>query len=427
MENSRLTAIELLISVEKDKAYSNIVLNKILSKSKLNKNDRALASAIFYGVLDRKLTIDYILSQYIKTPLKKLKPITYQALSIAVYQIYFMDKIPESAAVNESVNIVKFSKEKYNSSFVNAVLRNIIRNPAEIPTDESITSLSIRYSCPEDIIKSFICDYGKENAEKILNSALIKPGVTLRVNELKCDRNELISILADENISAKPNPLSKSAIDIVGSVDISASDAYKQGLFHVQDIASQLCAETLGAKSGEKIADMCAAPGGKSFTIAEIMKNEGQIFSFDIYQKKIELICSGARRLGLSIIKAALADATVKKNETDFDAVLCDVPCSGLGVIRRKPEIKYKGIQDYSQLEQIQRTILENAASMLKPGGRLLYSTCTLRNAENNAQIQFFLDNHSGYALKYEHTFMPQSDLSDGFYCALIVKAGESY
>lgn len=427
MKNARLTAAELLISVEKDKAYSNIALNKILSKSTLNGSDRSLASALFYGVLDRRLTIDYILSFYIKTPLKKLKPLTYQALSIAVYQIYFMDRIPDSAAVNESVNIVKFSKEKYNFSFVNAVLRSIIRNPVEIPKDESIKALSIRYSCPEDIVESFICDYGKENAEKILGAALTKPSITVRVNELRCSRDELMVLLEKENVSAKPNPLSSSALDIEGSVDIGALNAYKQGLFHVQDIASQLSVELLDALPGEKIADLCAAPGGKSFTAAECMKNSGQLFSYDIYQKKIELIRSGAKRLGLSIIKPALADATVKSNEADFDAVICDVPCSGLGVIRRKPEIKYKGIQDFSELEKTQRTILENAASMLKSGGRLLYSTCTLRRAENDAQIQFFLDKHSGYALEYNRTFMPQNDLSDGFYCALIKKAGESH
>lgn len=425
MANVREIAVNLLAELEQNKAYSNIALNKIITQNNLSSMDKGLLTALFYGVLDRKITLDFIISKFLKTPINKLKPITKQALRIAVYQIMYMDKIPESAAVNESVNIVKKSKERYNASFVNGVLRALLRNPVEIPKSDDIKSLSIRYSCPESIISEFVKDYGLETAKKLLSEALQKPPITLRVNNTKISPEQLIEELQSEGFTAQQHTLENS-LEILGSIDISSSSAYKKGYFHIQDLASQITVKTLDAKPYERIADLCAAPGGKTFTIAEMMQNKGEVLAFDLYEKRCELISKGARRLGLDIIKTKTADATEFNEDLGFfDALLCDVPCSGLGVIRRKPEIKYKDISDFSELEKIQQKILLNAASYIKNGGRILYSTCTLRKAENERQIEIFLDTHKEFVLKYERTFAPHSDGTDGFYCALLVKAGE--
>ena len=425
MANVREIAVKLLIDLQENKAYSNIALNKIIAQNNLSSLDKGLLTALFYGVLDRKITIDFVISKFIKTPINKIKPITKESLRIAIYQILYMDKIPESAAVNESVNIVKKSKERYNASFVNGVLRALLRNPVEIPQGDDIKSLSIRYSCPETVILGFIEDYGLETTKELLSEALQKPPITLRVNNTKITAEQLIEELQSEGFSVQPDTLENS-LKILGSIDVSSSFAYKKGYFHIQDLASQITVKTLGAKPFERIADLCAAPGGKTFTIAETMQNKGEVLAFDLYEKRCELIKKGAARLGLDIIKTKTSDATIFDAELGvFDAVLCDVPCSGLGVIRRKPEIKYKDISDFSELERIQQKILSNAAGYVKTGGRILYSTCTLRRAENERQIEIFLDTHREFVLKYERTFVPHKDGTDGFYCALLVREGE--
>lgn len=422
MANARKIAVKALVEVEKSGGYSNIVLKNIFSRNEMSPNDKALASAIFYGTLDRKLTVDYVLKQYIKKPLSKIDPITYAALSIAVYQIMFMDKIPESAAVNESVNIVKSSKERYNSSFTNAVLRSFLRERAELPQGEDVGSLSVRYSCPEWIVESFVNDYGVENTVSILEKSLEKPPVTLKVNTLKITADELIKVLEQEKIETKK--VSDTTLNVLSSIDVQNSSAYSKGYFHVQDMASQKSIAVLSPKPDERVIDLCSAPGGKTFTMAQLMENRGELFAFDLYPQRVDLIKSGAKRLGLDIVKADVGDATVfNENLGKFDAVLCDVPCSGLGVIRRKPEIKYKNECDFSELFEIQLRILENAVQYVTENGRILYSTCTLRKAENELLVKAFLDKHTDYEVKYQYTYMPHIDGTDGFYCALLVKS----
>ncbi len=419
MANARKIAVRALTDVNNSGSYSNITLNNIFLSEDISAVDKSLATTLFYGVLDRIITLDYVISCFIKTPVKKLDPITHEALRIALYQIMYMDRIPVSAAVNESVKIVKSSKEKYNAPFVNGVLRNVLRKGIKIPQDDSLKSLEIRYSCPKEIIKGFVKDYGIDTAKNLLSHSLLKPPVTLRVNNIKVTDTELANILS----KAKKTD-TKNVLIIDGGIDINNCEAYKKGLFHIEDLACQQSIEKLSLKSGERVLDMCAAPGGKSFTMAEIMENKGEILSFDIYEKRAELIKKGAIRLGLDIIKTGVLDARVYKKDLGlFDAVLCDVPCSGYGVIRRKPEIKYKGIEDFYELEKTQSKILNNASRYLKPDGRILYSTCTLRRAENENIVKAFLDKNTDYELQYEHTYMPHIDGTDGFYCALIKKS----
>ena len=422
MLNARKTALNALLEV-RCQAYSNITLNKFLNEADLSGADRALATAIFYGVLDRTITLDYVLSNYIKTPLKKVQPTALEVLRMALYQIMYMDKIPDSAAVNESVKLIKNSKQKHLSGFVNAVLRNILRCEIVLPNGTDTASLSVKYSCPEWIINSFITDYGVDNATQLLEHSLQTPPVTLRVNTLKTDCNSLQQILAQENILTQPTTI-ENALEVVGGIDVTKSKAYYDGLFHIQDIASQTVVNILSPKENETVLDVCAAPGGKTFTMAEYMRDKGKITACDLHQKRVELIKKGAKRLGITNIKTLQNDATIINNSLgQFDVILCDVLCSGLGVIRRKPEIKYKNLGEYSDISDIQCKILENAMSNLKENGRILYSTCTLRKCENEGVIQRFLDKYPEYELKYQHTFMPHIDGSDGFYCALLQKS----
>lgn len=422
--NARTIAVTALCEVDKNGAYSNIALNRIFENQNPSGVERSFATALFYGVLDRKITIDHILSSYIKKPIEKIKPVTLEALRIAVYQICFTDKIPDFSAVNESVNIVKKSKESFNASFVNAVLRNILRNPVNLPQDDTINSLSIRYSCPERIIKCFMDDYGLDVTKKLLECSLESPQIFLRVNTEKITPEALMAELENEGAVCEPAPI-KNAVLLKSGFDAASSKAYKNGFFHVEDLACQYCVEALSLKSGESMLDMCAAPGGKSFTAAQYVGQSGNIVSCDIYENRVDLIRKGAKRLGLDkIINAMVSDASVYNESLgQFDAVLCDVPCSGLGVIRRKPEIKYKKEDDFCVLQNIQADILENAARYLKSNGRLVYSTCTLRKAENEDTVNAFLDKHIDYELKYQRICMPHSNGTDGFYFAVIQKS----
>lgn len=423
MANARKIAVNALIEVSKNGSYSNITLNKILATDGLSETDKAFATALFYGVLDRRITLDYFISRHIKTSIDKVSPTALECLRIALYQILYMDKIPTSAAVDESVKIIKHSKEKYLSGFVNGVLRNALRSGFELPKSNDVYSLSIKYSCPEWIVKSFINDYDIDNAVKLLEQSLCVPPVTVRVNTLKTDTDKLAEILLQEGVKTEKTTI-KNSLRIVGGIDISHCKSYSEGMFHIQDISSQTAISVLMPSPGERVLDLCAAPGGKTFTMAEYMENSGEIIACDIYEQRLKLIDSGADRLKIDIIDTKLNDASAINNELGtFDAILCDVPCSGLGVIRRKPEIKYKNYDAYFDITLIQHKILENAATYLKVGGRILYSTCTLRKCENEGIINTFLDKHTDYELKYQRTFMPHSDGTDGFYCALLQKS----
>lgn len=422
MVNPRKLAIRALNSIEKDKAYSNLTLNAVLRQSGADRRESALATALFYGVLDRKISLDYILSSYLKQPINKLSPFTLCALRVGLYQIIYMDSVPPFSAVDETVKILKKSKESRNSGLVNAVLRNYLRAPKELPAGKSAEDISVRYSCPLSIVKSFIADYGTEDTLSLLEESLKPAPVTLRVNTEKISVNGLKKELEAEGVAVRETELQSFLLAEEG-FSVQNSDCYKNGLFFVQDLASGTVCEKLSPASGERVLDLCAAPGGKSFNMALLMKNKGEIVSCDIYENRLKLIKNGADRLGLDIIKPILNDGTVFNDKLGtFDRVLADVPCSGFGIMRRKPDIKYKPVEDFKGLEEIQKSILENADLYLKKNGFLLYSTCTLRRDENEQNVKAFLENHKNYTLEFEHTFMPHKDKTDGFYCALFKK-----
>ena len=417
MANPRKLAVKALLKINTDSAYSNITLNSLFSESDASPMDKALATALVYGVLDRKITIDYVLSKFLKTPLKKVAPFTKEVLRTAVYQIMFMDKIPDSAAVDEAVKLVKASKESRNSGFVNAVLRNILRAETLLPQGDSLEDLSIIYSCPKEIIESFINDYGLDKAKRLLEESLKSADITVRVNTVKTNVEDFEKEIGIDTLKTDI----EGGLILKSGIDVGKNKLYNDGLFYVQDLASQKAVSVLNPTADSRVLDMCAAPGGKSFTMALLMQNKGEIVSCDLYPQRVELIEKSAKRLGLSIIKTKVSDATVyDENLGEFDYILCDAPCSGLGVIRRKPDIKYKAFEEFDSLCEIQLKILKNAVKYLKKGGKLLYSTCTLRKKENEDIVNAFLSENKDFKCEYSHTFMPHTDGTDGFYCALL-------
>lgn len=420
--NDRNLAYKILLKIEKDKAYSNLTLDSVLEREKAGYEP--FVRALVYGVIERKITLDYILSKFLSQPIKKLKPQVLTVLRMGVYQIKFMDKVPVSAAVNESVKLIKQEGFSFASGLVNSVLRKIANSEILYPeNDGSIEYLSIRYSCPADLVQKYISDYGFENAVGILSISLENPPLNIRVNTLKISPEDLINRLKTENVEVCKCDL-EDALTVM-SGNIFTSSCHNDGLFHVQDLASQMCINALDPKPQETVLDLCAAPGGKSFTIAEKMQNKGKIYSFDLYEHRLSLINSGAERLGIDIINTSVRDASVTYSDIPkADKILCDVPCSGLGVIRRKPEIKYKDLAFIDKLTDLQYNIICSASSYLKKGGMLVYSTCSLNKDENEKVCERFLSSHNDFKLLngFPVTLMPHKDETDGFFFAAFTK-----
>jgi 16S rRNA (cytosine967-C5)-methyltransferase len=359
----------------------------------MDERDKKLCSVIYYGVIERRITIDHIIGGLSSRPLKKLDDTVLNILRCGIYQLLWMDSVPDSAAVNESVKLAKKFGKTSASGMVNAVLRSFIRNEKKYLLPKDIfRSASITYSSPEWLVESLCNDYGQELMENLLSDALEKSPTTIRMNNIRCTENELLASLG--KITAEKSDKINGCF-ILGGGDPTASEAFRKGFFHVQDIASQLCCMAVNPDENDRVLDICAAPGGKTFTMAEMMNGRGEIYAFDLHEKRVRLIKSGAERLGLENIRAMTGDASVfNENLPKFSKILCDVPCSGIGAIRRKPEIKYKNPSDFENLPEIQYKIAENALNYLETGGELIYSTCTLRRVENDEVIEKLLKNH---------------------------------
>ncbi|MCY1714313.1 16S rRNA (cytosine(967)-C(5))-methyltransferase RsmB [Caproiciproducens galactitolivorans] len=443
MENARSAALAALLHVDVEEGYSNIVLDKTLEACSLDQRDKALASAIFYGVLERRLTLNYIIGQFSKTPVEKMSPQVLEILRMGAYQILYLEKIPKSAAVNESVNLAKENKAAKASGFINAVLRSLIRNIDHIkmpdPETEPLKSLSVQYSCPEWLIRLWRESYGNDCMIGLLQSAFQKPPIFARVNNLSISEENLMKRLELEGIKAKSVPWLENAMELEQTGSISHCKSFQEGLFHIQDLSSQLCCFLFHPEPGERVMDVCSAPGGKAFTIAENMENQGELLAFDQYKGKVRLIRQGAQRLKLTIIDAAVRDASDPKTElAPADRVLCDVPCSGLGIIRRKPEIKYKSESAIDSLPDLQYRILCKSSKFVKDNGTLFYSTCTLNPKENFEVADKFLKNHDDFEPlplhlpdaihhaadepAYQLTLMPHVHGTDGFFIAAFRK-----
>ena len=442
MSNPRNTALNVLMKIEQDNAYSNIALNNAIRENKLSGVDSSFVSALVYGVLERKITLDYIIKQYSKIPLRKIEIKTKMILRLGILQLIFMDKIPESAAVNESVNLAKKHKLQKSSGFINGILRSITRSAEKykLPDkSDKVLYYSVKYSAPQELVKLWINSYGELNTEQLLKSLGGRPKICARVNTLKNDKNSLIAELAKENVKAEEIPFLENAVSLTETGSIERLSAYKSGKLHIQDASSQLCVDFLSPKPREVLLDICSAPGGKSFTAAQYMGDRGKIFACDLYDHKLKLISDGAKRLGIhSIVTLKRDGASSDVSLPLADKILCDVPCSGLGILSRKPEIRYKDNLITADLPELQYKILCQSAQYLANGGRLVYSTCTLNPAENNKNARRFLEEHPDfYGVKlslppqinraidendYEITLMPHTSGTDGFYIAVFGK-----
>lgn len=440
MKNPRKIALKILLKVEQEGAYSNIELNNSLKEAELTGKDAGFCSALVYGVLERKILLDYIIRQYTTLRLKKIEAPVLNILRLGFLQLLFMDKVPESAAVNESVKLAKSMKLQKASGFINAVMRSFVRAGCEykLPDKADVVKYySVLYSTPENIVKLWINSYGEENTVNILKNQTGRPPIAIRVNTTKTTAEKLKKSFEDNGINAEYAGVDN-ALFVSSTGAIENTVQYRQGLFHVQDIASQICCSVLSPQVGMLVYDFCSAPGGKAFTMAQLMDNKGKLKAFDMYEHKVKLINNGAYRLGIKNIEASLRNALSTDSLPQADRVLCDVPCSGLGIIRRKPEIKYKDDLGLDTLPQLQYDILCNCSKYVKTGGMLVYSTCTLNPAENEENVKKFLNEHSDFqplkiALKDDIinsistmentvTLLPDTNGSDGFFISLFVR-----
>lgn len=438
--NGRTLAFNALSRVLSDGAYSNIAFDSILSNAEANKREANLAAAIFYGVLERKLTLEYILSKYSKTPIKKIDKKALIILYMGIYQILYMDRIPDSAAVNESVKLCKNQKLFSASGFVNGVLRSVSRSGMPKLPDENkdrLSYLSVKYSFPKNIILLWIKSYGEDITERLLETQMGRPPLCARVNTLKTTPEGLIKMLSERGIKAERSEILENAISIENSGALSELPEFKNGLFHIEDISSQICCEVLSPKRGDSVLDVCAAPGGKSVTMAEMMENEGEILACDLYSQRLNLINENAVKASAAIIKTKAADAQNADYGRKYQRILCDVPCSGLGIIRRKPELRYKSVIGLDTLPDLQYLILCNAAHFTASGGILVYSTCTLNPKENGKAADRFLREHKDFEPyeinipnimrgidepKNQLTLFPHINGTDGFFISAFKK-----
>lgn len=430
---ARQIAFEILLKIEKDKAYSNLAIDSAVKAFCPDSTDCAFISRLVYGVTERKITLDYIISGCLSQPISKLKKEVLVILRLGTYQLVFSDKIPASAAVNESVKLAKNNKCGFATGLVNAVLRKVANDGFTIPEDtDNVKRISVLYSAPEELVKFLSYHYGEGNAEEFLKAALQPKKIIIRVNTVKTTPEELKFLLEKEGVGVSETSV-PNAFQINVNKAVYELESYKKGLFHVEDISSQLCIEALAPFENCTMIDVCAAPGGKSFTAAEYMNNKGVLFSCDIYESRTDLIKEGAERLGLDCIKPFVNDASqFNENFPKSDRVLCDVPCSGMGIISKKPEIKYKKLDDIKELLPIQRKILETASKYVKNGGRLVYSTCSVNPNENRKICDAFLKEHPEFtsvkALPHIErtvdegdylTLMMHKNNSDGFFIAV--------
>lgn len=400
MGSAREVALKALVACHRQGAWADGALKRELAKAGLDSRDGALASRLCYGVVQQQMYLDFLLSGFSTMPLERLQLEVLDILRLGAYQLLFTTKIPPNAAVNESVNLAKkFAKNKKTPGFVNGILRNLDRNRQSLPAlpQDPVRRISLQYSHPEWLVKMFQKEIGLEETEHLLALHNGTAPLTVQVNTLKNTPEELRASLEGEGVSVIPHPWLENCFILEHTGNLETLKAFSGGGFYVQDPAARLAVEAAGVKEGERVLDLCGAPGGKSFAAAILMKNQGYLETHDVYPKKVKALSRNALRLGMDI-KTKVFDAR-KKMEGQFDLVMADVPCSGLGIIRKKPDIRYKNPENFKELEEIQREILQNAATLVKPGGRLLYATCTLRREENQGQIRKFLGENPGFTV----------------------------
>ncbi len=446
---ARGAALEVLTAVAERQAYSNLMLNSVLEKGDLSPQDARLATELVYGTIQRQYTLDWILENLVKKGLQSLEPWVVQLLRLSLYQLRFLDKVPNHAAVNEAVRLAKQRGHKGIAGLVNGVLRNYLRQQHKwrLPENpKTVKDLALVTSHPEWMVRRFQKSYGVENARALLQANNQVPPLTLRSNSLRISSQELLEALKKEYPTSKlkKSLLSEQGVIMQGGGNPITSNLYREGFFTFQDESSMLVSEVVDPQPGQRGLDACAAPGGKTTHLAEKMNNQGTLLACDLYAHKVRLIQQNATRLGLTMIEAFQADArqlSQSLTTEPFDFVLLDAPCSGLGVIRRKPEIKWRKEGEIEPLLSLQRQLLESVSSLVRLGGTLVYSTCTMDPRENEEQVAAFLAAHPSFRLDSEIEarlpepvrrkgivregmvqLLPHHFNSDGFFIARMIK-----
>ena len=432
-QSARATALRVLVSCRNNGAWADAALKAQISRDGLSGPDAALCSRIVYGVMQNRMLLDFYIGAYCTQKPDHLQPPLLEILRIGAYQIIYLDKIPDSAAVNTSVELAKLAKRGQASGLVNAVLRKLSQNKKAlppVPERDYVQRLSIQYSHPKWFVKRLVSLLGREEAERFLACDNQIAPITVQVNPLKTTLEALTEELQQAGISVQPHSWVPDCLELSGTGDLAALPSFREGKFLVQDPAARLVSLIAGIRPGQKVLEVCAAPGGKSLSAAFAMAGNGSIVACDLHENKLKRIQESADRLGVNIITTQAADGRVFRPEWEasFDTVLVDAPCSGLGIIRKKPDTRYKKADDLFTLPVVQAAILDNAARYVRPGGTLVYSTCTILPEENEQVTEAFLAEHADFGLEpFELplpvgksdgslTLWPQRHDTDGFY-----------
>lgn len=427
MDNPRKLAYESLIKSDSQSCFTNIEINTVLKRAKMDKCDSSLYTLLYLGVMEKRLYLDYIIGQYSNTKVEDIDIEAINAIRLGLYQLIFTDRIPDHSAVDESVNLAP----KRSKGFVNAILRAFLRNKREVVLPSDVWErTSVENSVPMELVNLFKGSYGENLALELLQYKSTNYDLSLRVNTLKAKGMEIFEALGERGFEPSFSKYTSDIIKCKATIG-EISDLIDTGKVFIQDESSRVCSLVLDAKRGEKIADVCACPGGKTFSAAIDMENEGEVLSSDLHKNKLSLIEKGSLRLGIDIIKVREQNAKeyVKEYDGYFDKVLCDVPCSGLGVIFKKPDIKYKPIDSILALPKIQYDILSNVSKYVKVGGYIIYSTCTLCKDENENNVLKFLEENKDFeyvdfsvgnisSQNGMYTFFPHINGTDGFFIA---------
>lgn len=431
---NRKLVVEGLLKVEKS-GFSNLVLPSLLSDSRLSGQDKGFISNLFYGTIERKITLDYILGRFISKPLKKLDREVLAIMESGLYQILYMNSVPSFAAINQAVSLCSSFKKTSAKGLVNAVLRKAAEydiNTASFFSEKE--RMSVLYSVSQEIVGIIMQDY-PNRYEEILKGMLITPVLTININTTKISVSDFIQVLEEKGVSYRTTPL-PNCLEITQGGAVTALPGFAEGYFFVQGLTSRYAISTAGIKQGDNVLDLCAAPGGKTFAAAIYLNNTGTIISCDPNPSRLVLIENGAKRLGFdNITTLENLGQNYREDLSGKDVIICDVPCSGIGIIPKKPDLRYKKLDDIKQLCALQYDILSTASRYIKTGGRIVYSTCTINKAENQHQITKFLSENENFRLVQQAcpvrgaendnnmvTFLPHTTKCDGFFIAVLEK-----
>ena len=444
VDKVREVALKVLYNIEVNKAYSNITLDEEINKNMkiLDNRDIGFISELTYGVITWKLTIDEIIKKYSNLRLKKISPWILNILRMGIYQIVFLNKVPKSAAVNESVNLAKRYGHKGSSNFVNAILRKVSKNDYEemFNIENNVERISKTTSMPVWIVETLLKENTLEKVEEICKNSNLKPELSIRVNNLKTSKEELKKKLEEKDIKVE-NGVLEDFLILKNAKNIENIEEFKNGFFTVQDEAAGLTAKILNPQINDTVLDACSSPGGKTTYLAEIMKDKGEVIAFDIHPHRVKLVEQVSKRLNLKSIKTDVKDSSIydEKYKEKFDKILLDVPCLGLGVLKRKPDIKWqRKKEDIKEISKIQKQILDTCSKYLKKGGALVYSTCSILKEENEDVVNEFLEENENFEMEkieleennYFKKFCKnnkflqvyQSEKSDGFFICKMIK-----